>query len=50
MSFVPCLQTNLTTQYIEDTGKQEKLYQFLEDLSINIEIDENGIIREKALE
>jgi len=47
MSFVPALQTNYTTQYIKAPEKQEKLYQFLEDLSINIEIDSNGIIREK---
>ena len=47
MSFVPALQTNYTTQYIKAPEKQEKLYQFLEDLSINIEINSNGIIREK---
>lgn len=45
MSFVPCLQTNLTTQYLDTTEKQEKLYDFLEKLSINIEIDSKGIIK-----
>lgn len=47
MSFVPCLQTNYTTQYIETTEEQEKLFTFLESLSPNIQIDENGIIHEK---
>ena len=45
MSFVPCLQTNLTTQYLDTAEKQEALYQFLEDLSINIDIDSEGIIK-----
>lgn len=45
MSFVPCLQTNLTTQYLDTAEEQEKLYTFLEDLSINIDIDSNGVIR-----
>lgn len=45
MSFVPCLQTNLTTQYLDTVEEQEKLYTFLEDLSINIDIDSNGVIR-----
>lgn len=45
MSFVPCLQTNLTTQYLDTAEEQEKLYTFLEDLSINIDIDSNGVIK-----
>lgn len=45
MSFVPCLQTNLTTQYLDTAEEQEKLYTFLENLSINIDIDSNGIIK-----
>ena len=43
MSFVPCLQTGYTTQYISEKEKQQELYQFLEDLSIGVEIDENGV-------
>ena len=47
MAFVPALQTNYTTQYIEATEKQRKLFDFLEELSINIKIDDNGIITQK---
>lgn len=47
MAFVPCLQTGFTTQYLETREEQEKLYLFLEDLSPNIEINEEGIIKEK---
>ena len=46
MSFVPCIQTGFTTQYISEPEKQQKLYQFLEDLSINVQIDENGVFTE----
>lgn len=47
MSFVPCLQTGFTTQYLSEADDQEELYSFLEKLSINIDIDENGVITEK---
>lgn len=46
MAFVPCLQTNYTTQYLDTAEEQEELYTFLEDLSINIKIDSNGVITE----
>ncbi len=44
MSFVPCLQTNFTTQYLDIAEEQEKLYDFLEELSPNIEVDSKGVI------
>ncbi|MBQ8558454.1 MAG: CapA family protein [Tyzzerella sp.] len=44
MSFVPCLQTGFTTQYLDAAEEQEKLYFFLEKLSPNIEIDSQGVI------
>ena len=47
MSFVPCLQTNFTTQYLERSEEQEELYDFLEELSPNIRIDSQGIITQK---
>ena len=46
MSFVPCLQTNYTTQYLDTAEKQEKLYSFLEELSPNVEIDSRGVLTE----
>lgn len=47
MSFVPCQQTNYTTQYLKTREEQEKLFTFLENLSPNVEIDEKGIITER---
>ena len=47
MSFVPCEQTEYRVEYLDEATEQEGLYQFLEDLSINIDINENGIINEK---
>ncbi len=47
MSFVPCLQTGFTTRYLDTEEKQKKLYQFLEELSPNIKINEDGIITRK---
>lgn len=47
MSFVPCLQTGYTTRYLDTAEEQEELYAFLENLSPNIAIDENGVITEK---
>ena len=46
MSFVPCLQTGFTTQYLSEPEEQQELYEFLEELSPNITIDSEGIIRE----
>lgn len=46
MSFVPCLQTGFTTQYLSEPEDQQELYEFLEELSPNITIDSEGIIRE----
>ena len=46
MSFVPCLQTGFTTQYLSEPEKQQKLYKFIEELSPNITIDVNGVITE----
>lgn len=46
MSFVPCLQTGFTTQYLSEPEQQQKLFQFLEGLSINVSIDANGVFTE----
>lgn len=44
MSFVPCLQTGFTTQYLQEESERAELFTFLADLSPNIGIDSNGII------
>ena len=44
MSFIPCIQTNFTTLYLQEVVEQEALYTFLEELSPNIEINSQGVI------
>lgn len=46
MSFTPCLQTGFTTQYIKDAKEQREMYDFLEGLSPNAQIDDDGVIKE----
>ena len=46
MWFTPCLQTGLTTQYISDAQKQREMYDFLQGLSPNAQIDDEGVITE----
>lgn len=46
MSFVPCLQTGYTTQYIKEKEKQAEFYDFFEELSPNLEIDKKGVFKE----
>lgn len=46
MSFVPCLQTGYTTQYIEGADEQKAFYDFLQQLSPNAVIDDKGVITE----
>lgn len=46
MSFTPCLQTGFTTQYLEDAGEQREMFDFLESLSPNVQIDDRGVITE----
>ena len=47
MSFVPASQTEYRVEYLDEATEQEEFYQFMEDLSVNIEIDSNGIITPK---
>lgn len=44
MSFVPCIQTDFTTQYLDTAQAQEELYSFLKKLSPNANIDSQGVI------
>ena len=47
MSFVPALQTEYRVEYLDETNEQEELYQFMEDLSVNVSFDSTGIITQK---
>ena len=46
MSFVPCLQTEYTTQYLSDENEQREMYDFLEELSPNAVIGDDGVVSE----
>lgn len=47
MSFVPALQKDYMTKYLDSQEEQIELYKVLEGLSSNIEISEEGVITEK---
>jgi poly-gamma-glutamate synthesis protein (capsule biosynthesis protein) len=47
VSIVPGLQTGCKTYYVGDKEEQENLYSYLEDISINVTIDENGVVTEE---
>lgn len=48
MSFVPCMQEGFETHYLGDPDEQAELFDFLEGLSPNVQIDEAGVVSEKA--
>ncbi|MBQ6843495.1 MAG: CapA family protein [Agathobacter sp.] len=48
VSVVPAIQSGAKTQIVTETEEQERIYTFLEDISVNIEIDENGLVTEKS--
>lgn len=47
LSVVPGMQDDGKTVIFTDGSEKERVYQHLEDISINIEIDENGVVRSK---
>ncbi len=47
VSVVPALQSGAKTQIITEEEEQERLYNFLESISVNVDIDEAGIVKEK---
>ncbi len=46
VSVVPAIQKGAKTQIVTESEEQERIYSFLETISINVEIDENGIVIE----
>jgi hypothetical protein len=45
---IPAIQKNNTTTILTEQKDKEALYRNLESISVNVEIDGNGIVREKA--
>lgn len=45
---IPGVQSNYTTTYADTAEEQERIYSFLEDISVNVEIDEEGMVTERV--
>lgn len=43
---IPAIQTNAAVKWA-DEEEQQRIYEFLESISVNIEIDEDGIVKER---
>ena len=44
VSIIPAIQKNAKTQIVTDPLEQERIFSFLEEISINVSIDENGVV------
>ncbi|MBE5922656.1 MAG: CapA family protein [Lachnospiraceae bacterium] len=49
VSVVPAIQSGAKTQIVTGDEK-ERIFSFLEDISMNVEVDENGVVREETTE
>ena len=47
VSVVPAIQSGAKTRIVTGMEEQERIYSFLEEISINVEIDEKGVVVEK---
>lgn len=47
---IPALQKNYKTTILTEQKDKEELYEYLESISINVEISENGIVKEQMEE
>lgn len=45
---IPAVQSGYCTTIVSEESEQERIYTFLEGISINVEIDENGYVTEKS--
>lgn len=46
VKIIPALQSNCRTTYVSDSEAQRQLYDRLENISVNVEIDNEGVVRE----
>lgn len=47
VSILPAVQSGYCTRYAKNLEEQERIYSFLEEISINVEIDAQGVVTEK---
>lgn len=43
---IPAIQEDYKTTFVSDKEERERIFSFLEGISINVSIDENGILKE----
>lgn len=44
---IPAIQSGCCTKIVTETEELERIYSFLEDISVNVVIDENGLVKEE---
>ena len=44
---IPAVQSGYRTQIVAEAEEQERIYSFIEEISVNVEIDEAGKVQEK---
>ncbi len=47
VKIIPAVQSNYTTTYVDSIEERERIYSFLEDISVNVEINEEGVVISK---
>ena len=48
LKMIPAIQTEAKTKWV-DSVEQERIFEFMESISVNVEIDENGIVTGKIM-
>lgn len=48
VEIIPAVQTGCRTIYAEQEEEQRRIFDFLEEISVNVEITDEGIVREKT--
>ena len=46
VKMIPAIQTHAMTNWVDET-ERERIFEFMESISVNVEIDEEGIVRER---
>ena len=49
VEIIPAVQTGCRTIYAQEQEEQRRIFDFLEEISVNVEITDEGIVREKAV-
>ena len=47
VKMIPAIQANATTKWV-DESEQQRIFDFMESISINVEIDDTGIVTENV--